>query len=106
MIITTTNCVEGREIDKYLGLVFGEIVSSLGFLGSLGAGLMSYAQGRVSGYEDEIIFARNDAIEEMKLRAEKMGANAVVGCKMDYEVLGSGGAVMMVSISGTAVKLK
>ena len=105
MIISTTNNIEGREVEEYIGIIFGETVSSLGFLGAMGAGLMSTFKGRVSGYESEIISAREEAVEELKNRAISLGADAVIGCKMDYEILGES-TVMMVTISGTAVKLK
>ena len=102
MIITTTNSIEGREISEYIGIVYGEVISGVNFLKDLGAGLRDIFGGRSAGYEEELIHARTEAIEEMKAR----GADAIVGCKMDYEVLGQAGSMLMVTISGTAVKLK
>lgn len=106
MIITTTNSIEGREITEYIGIVYGEVISGVSFIKDFGAGLRDIFGGRSAGYEEELVRARTEAIEEMKIRAENIGADAVVGCKMDYEVLGQAGSMLMVTISGTAVKLK
>lgn len=106
MIITTTQSIEGREISEYMGIVFGEVVSGVNFLRDLGAGLRDFFGGRSSGYENELMRAREEALEEIEERARRMGADAVVGCKMDYEVLGQNGSMLMVTVSGTAVKLR
>lgn len=106
MIITTTNNIDGREISEYMGIVFGEVVTGVNFLRDLGAGLRDFFGGRSSGYETELLEARDEAIEEMKERAKRLGADAVVGCKMDYEVLGANSSMLMVTVSGTAVKLR
>lgn len=105
MIITTTNSVEGRTIRTYQGIVFGEVVSGVDFIRDLGAGLRNFFGGRSGGYEDELLRAREEAIAEMTQRAEQMGADAVVGVDVDYEVLGANNGMLMVSVSGTAVKL-
>nr|WP_075574672.1 heavy metal-binding domain-containing protein [Ezakiella massiliensis] len=106
MIITTTQSIEGREISEYMGIVFGEVVSGVNFLRDLGAGLRDFFGGRSSGYENELMRAREEALEEIEERARRLGADAVVGCKMDYEVLGQGGSMLMVTVSGTAVRLR
>ena len=106
MIITTTQSIEGREISEYMGIVFGEVVTGVNFLKDLGAGLRDIFGGRSAGYENELMRAREEALEEIEERARRMGADAVVGCKMDYEVLGQGGSMLMVTVSGTAVRLK
>lgn len=106
MIITTTQSIEGREISEYMGIVFGEVVSGVNFLRDLGAGLRDFFGGRSSGYEDELMRAREEALEEIEERARRLGADAVVGCKMDYEVLGQNGSMLMVTVSGTAVRLR
>ncbi len=106
MIITTTHSIEGKEIYEYKGIVYGEIITGVNFIKDFGAGLRDIFGGRSAGYEEELINARTEAIEEMKDRAEAMGADAVVGCKMDYEVLGQSGSMLMVTISGTAVKIR
>ena len=106
MIITTADSIEGKVIDEYMDIVFGEVVSGVDFIRDLGAGLRDFFGGRSKGYEKELLGAREEAIEEMKERATRMGADAVVGCKMDYEVLGQAGSMLMVTVSGTAVKLR
>lgn len=106
MIITTTQNIEGREISEYMGIVFGEVVTGVNFLKDLGAGLRDIFGGRSAGYENELMRAREEALEEIEERAKRMGADAVVGCKMDYEVLGQGGSMLMVTVSGTAVRLR
>ncbi len=103
MIVTTTNSVEGRKIVSYMGIVFGEVVSGVNFLKDFGAGLRNIFGGRSQGYEDELLHARDEAIAEMQRRAEALGANAVVGVDVDYEVLGADNGMLMVSVSGTAV---
>ena len=106
MIITTTNSIEGKKIVEYKGIVFGEVVSGVDFIRDIGAGLRDIFGGRSGGYEEELMLSRTEAIEEMKRRAEEMGADAVVGCDLDYEVLGGSGSILMVTSSGTAVKLE
>lgn len=106
MIITTTQSIEGREISEYMGIVFGEVVTGVNFLKDFGAGLRDFFGGRSSGYENELMRAREEALDEIEERARRLGADAVVGCKMDYEVLGQNGSMLMVTVSGTAVRLK
>ena len=105
MIVTTTGCVEGREIESYRGIVFGEVVSGVNFFRDIGASFRDFFGGRSQGYEEELMRSREEAINEMMERASKLGADAVVGVKMDYEVLGSDNGMLMVTCSGTAVKL-
>lgn len=106
MIVTTTPSVEGREIDQYKGIVFGEVISGVNFFKDIGAGLRNVFGGRSKGYEEELIKAREEAMQEMATRAKKLGAEAVVGVDVDYEVLGQGGDMLMVTVSGTAVTFK
>ena len=102
--VTTTPSVDGYQITNYLGIVFGEVVSGVNMFKDLGAGLRNMFGGRSQGYEDELNKARNEAIAEMQQRAEQMGAHAIVGVDIDYEVLGTGD-MLMVTASGTAVQL-
>lgn len=106
MIITTTPSVEGRTIEQYKGIVCGEVIMGVNFLKDLGAGLRNVFGGRSKGYEEELIKGREEAIQEMISRAERMGANAIVGIDLDYEVLGQGGDMLMITASGTAVTLR
>lgn len=103
MIITTTPQIEGKKIVEYKGVVFGEVISGVNFIKDFMAGIRDFVGGRSQTYEEELIYARNNAMEEMRKRAEEMGANAVVGVDVDYEVLGQGGGMLMVTVSGTAV---
>ena len=103
MIITTTPQIEGRRITQYRGIVFGEVISGVNFIKDFAAGLSNFFGGRSGSYEGELIEARESALREMEQRAAALGANAVVGVDVDYEVLGQGGSMLMVTASGTAV---
>jgi uncharacterized protein YbjQ (UPF0145 family) len=103
MIITTTPSIEGKKIVEYKGIVFGEVISGVNFVKDFMAGLSDIFGGRSSTYEEELLYARDRALEEMKQRAQALGANAVVGVDIDYEVLGQSGSMLMVTASGTAV---
>ena len=103
MITTTTGTIEGRKIQDYKGIVFGEVITGVNMFRDMGAGLRNIFGGRSQGYEEELMNARNEAIREMTERASRMGANAVVGVDIDYEILGADNGMMMVSASGTAV---
>lgn len=103
MIVTTTNTVEGKRILEYKGIVFGEVVAGVNFVKDFAAGLTNIFGGRSGSYEEELIQAREEALEELKNRASIVGANAVVGVDIDYEVLGTGNNMLMVIASGTAV---
>lgn len=103
MIITTTPAVEGRRITEYRGIVFGEVISGVNFVRDFAAGLTNFFGGRSNSYEDELMNARSQAMAEMEQRAAQMGANAVVGVDIDYEVLGADNGMLMVTASGTAV---
>mgnify|MGYP000054965081 CR=1 FL=1 len=103
MIITTTPSVEGRAIREYKGIVFGEVISGVNFMKDLGAGLRNFFGGRSACYEEELQKAREEALEELEQRAGAMGANAVIGVDIDYEVLGADNGMLMVTASGTAV---
>jgi len=103
MITTTTPSVEGKKIVEYRGIVFGEVISGVDFIKDFAAGLSNFFGGRSKSYEGELIEAREAALREMEKRASSLGANAIVGVDIDYEVLGQGGNMIMVTASGTAV---
>lgn len=103
MIITTTPNVEGRRIIEYKGIVVGEVVNGVNFIKDFAAGLTNFFGGRSQSYEEELIAARENAINEMEQRALQIGANAIVGVDIDYEVLGEANNMLMVTVSGTAV---
>ena len=106
MILTTTQSIEGRTIVEYKGIVFGEVISGVNFFKDFGAGIRNLIGGRSSSYEKEMLEARRKALSELEERARLMGADAVVGIDIDYEVLGEGGGMLMVTASGTAVRLR
>ena len=106
MIMTTTPSVEGKTVSEYRGVVFGEVITGINVLKDIGAGLRNFFGGRSQGYEEELLTAREQALSEMEQRAAQLGAGAVVGVKMDYEALGADNGMLMVSCSGTAVKLR
>ena len=105
MILTTTPTIEGRTIAEYKGVVFGEVISGVNFIRDFAASIRNFIGGRSGSYEDELIKARTQAMQEMEERARHKGADAVVGIDIDYEVLGENGGMLMVTASGTAVKL-
>lgn len=106
MIITTTNSIEGREVDRYLGIVFGEVISGVNVVRDIAAGFTNFFGGRSNSYEEELVSARTQALNEMEDRAKALGADALIGVDVDYEVLGADNGMLMVSASGTAVVLK
>ena len=105
MILTTTPTIEGRSIVEYRGVVFGEVISGVNFIRDIAASIRNIVGGRSGSYEEELIEARSRAMAEMADRARQMGADAVVGIDIDYEVLGQNNGMLMVTASGTAVKL-
>lgn len=106
MIVTTTPTIEGRKIVEYKGIVFGEVISGVDFIKDFAAGLSNFFGGRSRSYEEELLLARENALHEMQERAYMMGANAVVGVDIDYEVLGANNGMLMVTASGTAVRIE
>ena len=105
MIVTTTPSVEGRRITEYKGVVFGEVIAGVNFVKDFVAGLSNFFGGRSGTYEEELINARQQAMDEMEQRAAQLGADAVVGVDIDYEVLGADNGMLMVTASGMAVRL-
>lgn len=105
MIVTTTPSVEGRRITEYKGVVFGEVIAGVNFVKDFVAGLSNFFGGRSGTYEEELINARQQALAEMEQRAAQLGTDAVVGVDIDYEVLGADNGMLMVTASGTAVRL-
>ena len=103
MILTTTPTTEGKEIKSYHGIVIGEAIMGANIFKDLFASIRDIVGGRSGSYEDELTKARQIAFRELEQEALDMGANAVVGIDLDYEVLGDKNSMLMVSISGTAV---
>ena len=103
MTITTTPTIEGKRIRDYRGIVTGEAILGANIFRDLFAGLRDIVGGRSAAYEKELRNAREVAMAEMAAAAKDLGANAVVGVDLDYEVLGQNNGMLMVSVSGTAV---
>ncbi|HXH71319.1 MAG TPA: heavy metal-binding domain-containing protein [Mariprofundaceae bacterium] len=103
MILTTTPNLEGQPIKAYKGVVVGEAILGANIFRDLFAGIRDIVGGRSGAYEKEMAKARQIALQELEQRAAELGANAVVGIDMDYEVLGKANGMMMVSACGTAV---
>ena len=106
MLVTTTPSVDGRKIAKYCGVVTGEAILGANIFKDLFAGIRDIVGGRSATYEKELQRARDIALAEVQERARQLGANAVVGIDLDYEVLGAGNSMLMVAASGTAVVLE
>jgi uncharacterized protein YbjQ (UPF0145 family) len=103
MQITTTPGIDGKRITRYCGVVAGEAIMGANLFKDLFAGVRDLVGGRSATYERELQRAREIALQELQDRAKELGANAVVGIDLDYEVLGQGNSMLMVSASGTAV---
>lgn len=106
MITTTTNSIEGRRIREYIGLVTGEAIMGANVFRDFMAGITDLIGGRSSTYESKLADARETALQEMQDIARQQGANAVVGIDIDYEVLGANNGMLMVTATGTAVKIE
>lgn len=103
MLLTTTSVIDGKQIVKYHGLVTGEAILGANIFRDLFAGIRDIVGGRSAAYENELRRAKDLAVEEMTAQAQALGANAVIGIDLDYETVGQGGSMLMVSASGTAV---
>ena len=106
MIVTTTPSIEGKRITQYCGIVTGEAILGANLFKDIFAGIRDLVGGRSATYERELQRARDLALAEMQQRAQEAGGNAVVGVDLDYEVLGTGNGMLMVSASGTAVRVE
>ena len=106
MIITTTSSIEGRQITDYRGIVTGETIMGASIVRDFFASITDIVGGRSGAYETKLAEARETALREMQERAQALGANAVVGVDIDYEVLGKAGSMLMVSATGTAVVVR
>ena len=103
MILTTTPSIEGYPIKTYIGVVTGETIIGANIIKDFFAGIRDIVGGRSAAYEDVLREAKDTALAEMQQRAALMGANAIVGIDLDYETVGQGNSMLMVTSSGTAV---
>ena len=105
VIVTTTHTIEGKPIQEYCGIVVGEVIVGANLVRDLFASVRDVVGGRSGSYERILADARNQAIQELQAECTELGGNAVVGIDLDYEVVGGNGSMLMVSASGTAVKV-
>ena len=103
MIITTTPQIEGRPIREYKGVVTGETIIGANFVKDCFASISDVIGGRSGSYEKVLREAKDTSMEEMRQRAQQLGANAIVGIDIDYETIGQNNSMLMVAVSGTAV---
>lgn len=105
MLITTTNIVEGRPVQEYLGVINAQSIIGANIFKDIFAGLRDVFGGRSKTYERVLEEAKEDALRELAEKAQSMGANAVLGVDLDFETIGSGGSMLMVIATGTAVRM-
>jgi uncharacterized protein YbjQ (UPF0145 family) len=105
MLLTTTNTIEGRPIQQYIGIVTAEAIIGANIVKDIFAGIRDIVGGRSGTYERVIEEARMNALGELEQKAIQMGANAVVAIDLDFETIGSNGSMLMVVATGTAVKI-
>lgn len=106
MILTTTDSIEGRKITTYLGIVAAEVMMGTNLFRDMFAKVRDVVGGRVGSYEKVFAEAKKEALEDLAAKAKELGADAVVGIDLDYEILGADDKTMLhVSANGTAVKL-
>ena len=105
MILSTTNTIEGKPVNDYLGIVTGETIIGANIFKDFFASIRDIVGGRSSSYEKVLREAKDTALREMTENATKLGASAIVGIDLDYETVGKNGGMLMVTASGTAVKL-
>ncbi len=105
MILSTTNTLDNQTVREYIGIVTGETIIGANIFKDIFAGIRDIVGGRSGSYENVLREAKDTALAEMEARARNMGADAVIGIDLDYETLGANGGMIMVTASGTAVKL-
>src|SRR5688572_16857809 len=103
MLMSTTSVVDGRPVSRYIGVVTGEAIIGANIFRDLFAAVRDVVGGRSATYERALAEARQVAMSEMEQKAQELGANAVIGIDVDYEVLGQNNGMLMVAVSGTAV---
>ncbi|MCK2126894.1 heavy metal-binding domain-containing protein [Thauera aromatica] len=105
MLMSTTSSLDGKPVRQYLGVVNGEAIIGANLFKDLFASIRNVVGGRAGAYERTLADARRIAIEEMQAEAGRLGANAIIGIDVDYEVLGTDNGMLMVCVSGTAVQV-
>lgn len=105
MLLTTTSVIEGQPVREYLGVVTGETIIGANVFKDFLAGMRDFFGGRSGSYEKVLREAKDTSLREMEERGRNIGANAIVGIDIDYETIGEGNSMIMVSCSGTAVRI-
>jgi len=105
MIMSTTSTLQGHEVEQYMGIVVGEAIMGANVFKDIISTISDIVGGRSGAYEAEMGKARQIAFDEMEDEARRMGADGIIGVDIDYEVIGKAGSMLMVSVSGTAVRL-
>ncbi len=105
MLLSTTSTIQNKEVLEYSGVVFGETIIGANIFKDFFAGIRDIVGGRAGSYERVLAEARTTAISEMMDKAKELGANGIIGIDIDYETIGANGSMIMVSASGTAVKV-
>ena len=106
MIVTTTHTIDGRQIAEYLGIVTGEVILGANIFRDMFASIRDVFGGRSGAYEKVLERGRREAILEMVEKGRQLGGDALVGCDLDYQTVGKRGSMLMISVNGTAVKLR
>lgn len=105
MLLSTTSLIEGRPVQRYLGVVTGEVILGANIVRDLFASITDIFGGRSGKYEEVLARGREQALRELEDKARRLGANGLIGINFDYETIGSRGSMLMVSVNGTAVLL-
>ena len=106
MLIATVPIIEGKEIEEYLGVVSSEIVIGVNAIDDFFAGVRDFFGGRSKAYEKQFLKGKENVLRELEKQANMLGADAIVGLKMDFEALGAKGSMFLIAAQATAVKLK
>ena len=104
MVITTTSSVEGKPAREYLGVINAQSIIGANIFKDIFAGLRDVFGGRSKTYERVLEQAKEDALRELSQKAQALGADGILGVDLDFETIGSGGSMLMVIATGTAVK--
>jgi uncharacterized protein YbjQ (UPF0145 family) len=105
MIISTTSQLEGKPVQEYLGVINAQSIIGANLFKDFLGGLRDVFGGRSKTYERVLEEAKQDALRELAEKAQDLGANAIIGVDLDFETIGSGGSMLMVIATGTAVKI-
>lgn len=106
MIHTTTNIIEGKKVTAYRGVITADVIIGANIISDIFAGIRDIVGGRSATYEKKFAEGKAMALKELEEQAAALGANAIVGIGFDFETIGSGGSMLMISVSGTAVTVE